>query len=376
MSTSDPEPLRAILASISASTPLIPRPETVAFSEIVPEPVTWLWHGLIPRGKLTVLDGDPGLGKSTLTIDLTARITTGQSMPFSHAVSDPADVILSTTEDALADTVRPRLEAAGADLTRVVAFSVRDAAGPRAMTLPDDLSALEEAVHRARAALVVIDPLMAHLSARYDGHRDQDVRRVLAGVTAMAERTGAAVLVVRHLNKGASSLAMYRGGGSIGIIAAARSGLIVGRDPSDDGKRVLAVVKSNLAEAVTSLSYTIEQAAIESAAGQISTSRVRWLGQTSLRANDLMEGGQEPRDQSGAGAEAVAFLRAVLDEQDLPAKEVKAAAADAGIASRTLDRAKQAIGVRAVKLGQPGSDGQQWAWHLPKNADAAEERRG
>src|SRR5262249_22936941 len=149
-----------------------------------------------------------------------------------------------------ADTIRPRLEAAGADLDRIHIFhAVRREGHEVIPSLPENLPELERAIRDRHAELVVIDPLMAYLGGGVDAHRDQDVRRALAPLAKMVERTGAAGLAVRHLNKGGASGGnpLYRGGGSIGIIGAARSGLLVARDPDDPERRVFAVTKSNLA---------------------------------------------------------------------------------------------------------------------------------
>ena len=233
----------------------------IRVSDVQPERVSWLWPGYIPAGKITLLDGDPGLGKSNLTLDLAARVTRGNAMPDGSQgdIMGPADVILLSAEDGIADTIRPRLEAAGADLTRVhVLESFPDAEGLETLPeIPDDLNRIERIVDARQAALIVIDPLMAYLSAGTNSFRDQDVRRALAPVKLLAERTGASVLVVRHLNKSATGSPIYRGGGSIGIIGAARAGLLVGTDPDDETgvRRVLATTK---AVTQNKISYTME----------------------------------------------------------------------------------------------------------------------
>src|SRR5215218_10051098 len=196
--------------------------DLVLVADVDRELVTWLWRDRIPRGKVTVLDGDPGTGKSTLTLTITAKVTTGSPFP-DGSRPEPADVILLSAEDEIGDTIRPRLEAAGADLERCwVLPDVREEGEPpRPPELPLDLARLEDLAKDRAAALVVIDPLMAFLSGAVDAHRDQDVRRVLASMAYMAARTGAAVLIVRHMNKSGGSSPLYRGGGSIGIVGAA-----------------------------------------------------------------------------------------------------------------------------------------------------------
>src|SRR5918997_427133 len=178
-------------------------------SEVEPEQVEWLWPGRLPLGKLAVLDGDPGLGKSALTLDLAARVSAGLELPDGG-----------------------RCGPAGADNERIVALTMIGVGtrAERLVSLTQDLDAIEAAIGRVGAALVVIDPLMAFLTGKTDSHKDQDIRRGLAPLAALAERKGAAVLLVRHLNKSAGGNALYRGGGSIGIIGAARAGLVVAPD--------------------------------------------------------------------------------------------------------------------------------------------------
>src|ERR687890_334782 len=209
------------------------RPVGTLLSEVEPEQVEWLWPGRLPLGKLSVLDGDPGLGKSVLTLDVAARVSAGLELPDGQRC-EPAGVVLLSAEDGLADTVRPRLDAAGADTQRVVALSsVPDGKTERSLSIPEDLPALERAIRRVEASLVVVDPVMAFLSGNTNSHKDQDVRRALAPLAKLAERTGAAILIVRHLNKASGGETTHRGGGSIGIIGAARSGLVVAEDPED-----------------------------------------------------------------------------------------------------------------------------------------------
>jgi AAA domain len=319
-----------------------------------------------PLGKLTVLDGDPGVGKSTLTLSIAAKVTTGSPFP-DRARPEPADVILLSAEDDIADTIRPRLEAADADLTRVFVLpDVRiEGEPPRPPELPADLDRLEAEVKDRAAALVVVDPLMAFLAGEVDAHRDQDVRRALAAMAYMAARTGAAVLIVRHMNKGVGGKPLYRGGGSIGIIGAARAGLLAAPDPDDDARRVLATTKSNLAAMPEALAYRL------AADDRHGVARVVWDGVTSHTAADLLRVRHEdPDDQAPARTEAEDVLREILSDGPVPARQAKALARDAGIAERTLDRAREAIG--AVTRREGFGKGARWLWSLPDPIDATE----
>jgi RecA-family ATPase len=201
-------------------------------SSVEPEEVSWLWPSWLALGKLALVDGDPGLGKSATTLDLAARVSAGKAFP-DGSPCEPGGVVLLTAEDGLADTIRPRLDAAGADTSKILSLAtVTDENGhERLLSIPEDLGLLEKGIRRVEARLVVVDPLMAFLSGETNSHRDQDVRRALAPLARLAERTGACVLVIRHLNKAAANNPLYRGGGSIGIIGAARMAFVVGKDP-------------------------------------------------------------------------------------------------------------------------------------------------
>src|SRR5262245_4712530 len=172
----------------------------VLLSSVQPERVEWLWPGRIPLGKLTIIDGDPGLGKSVLTLDLAARVTRGQAMPCEPREPgeecEPAGVVLLSAEDGLADTIRPRLEAAGAHVDRVLAIeSVPVGEGSRPPVLPDDIPLVRLACRRMEAKLVIVDPLMAYISAEHSAHKDQDIRRAMHPLAQMADETGVAVVV-------------------------------------------------------------------------------------------------------------------------------------------------------------------------------------
>jgi archaellum biogenesis ATPase FlaH len=232
-------------------------------SEVEAQQVRWLWSGRIPLGKLAILDGDPALGKSLLTLDIAARVTTGRPMP-DGTPTEQGGVVLVAPEDGAGDTLKPRLEAAKGDPAQVLLLNTVEHKGletdevyERTFTIPGDLVVLEEAIHRVKAVLVILDPLMAVLGPDINSFRDQDVRRALTPLAQLAERMGCAVVIVRHLNKGNSENKLYRGGGSIGIIASARVGLMVTLDPDDENKRVLFTVKNNLSKWANSYTYQV-----------------------------------------------------------------------------------------------------------------------
>ena len=352
-------------ACVSCASPL-ERAVMVRLGDVAPERVSWLWRGRLPRGKLVVLDGDPDKGKSTLSLDLAARISTGSPMPDGDPLDGPAAVVIMSAEDGIADTIRPRLDAAGADVSRIVAFTevVLPDGTTRTPSLPYDLAHVETAVMAEGAALVIVDVLNAYLGADVNGYRDQDVRRALHPLSKMAERTGACVMALRHLTKGSGGAnAVYRGGGSIGIIGAARVGLVAAVDPEDDTRRVLAVSKCNLAERATALAYRLVADELRDVA------RVQWEGPTEHTADGLLVLRDE-REHAGDddALDAVDALGDVLADGPVWVKEVFDAMRAAGFSRDQSKRAKSKLKARSVKVGKPGDAEQGWQWELPGSA--------
>ena len=324
-------------------------------SDVVPERVTWLWSARVPFGKLTVLDGDPGLGKSTLSLELAARVSRGLPLPGDEtAAYGPSGVVLLSAEDDLADTIRPRLDAAGADVTRVLALrTVPNGEDDLPPSIPDDLDYIHAAIRRVDAKLLIVDPLMAFLNGTVDAHKDQQVRRALHRLSNLAEDTGVAIIVVRHLNKASGGNPLYRGGGSIGIVGAARSGLLVARDPDDEHRRVIASTKCNLAAEPPSIAFHLEQ--------HDDASRIVWDGVSDHGAAALLATPIDA-DERTARDDARVFLMSVLGNGPMPAREVERLATEAGVSKRTLHRAKSEAKVRSIK-GYSG-----WTWELPEGA--------
>src|SRR5215212_1554274 len=315
-------------------------PVGIMLSEVQAETVEWIWERRIPLGKITVLDGDPGLGKSVLTTDLAARLTTGRAMPQGFRKRQPAGVVILSAEDGAGDTIRPRFDAAGGDPAKVVLLGTEETLG-----IPEDLDTIERAIKQVDAKLVIVDPIMAFLGEDVNPNSDKEVRRALTPVKQLAERLGVAVLIVRHLNKTPGGNHLYRGGGSIGIIGAARVGLLVGPHPDDEDLRVLAGQKSNLGPSPESLKYRIETAENNSA-------RVKYEGTVEMKPQDLLKGPQDEEERSAAD-EARDFLRSVLaGSVRKESNSVKAEAKSIGISETTLNRVKRSIGVKSVKVGE------------------------
>jgi AAA domain len=265
-------------------------PACFRLDRIPVRPIHWLWRPYLACGKLALLDGDPGAGKSLLTADLAARLTRGRRMPDGTWRPRKANVLFLNAEDALDDTLRPRLDAAGADLTRVfclggVQVEIADGAE---MSFPASFTALRRAVVAHEIELVVIDPMMAFFKPEVAANSDQVMRVALA---PLAARSGASVLLVRQLTKHGGRKALYRGGGSIGIIGAIRTALFLGRCPREPDRRILAMTKSNIGPTAPALACRLAEEA--------GRPRVQWLGECDATADELC---RPPLTRGGAGS--------------------------------------------------------------------------
>lgn len=260
-------------------------------SEYTTERVSWLWRGFIPYGKVTTLEGDPGVGKSTILLDLASRVTQGSLMPLgdqNEYLGTPNDVVVLSAEDGASDTIRPRLEAAGADLGRIHLVSgVREGADrdERGVALDRDVMRLENYIVKTGAKLVIIDPVVAMLGPTVDFHRDQDVRRVLKSLAQVAERRKCAVVTIRHLNKDKSGTLISRGGGSIGFVAAVRVAMLVVKHPTSENDRVLAVYKTNLSKPPQPAIYRFKDS------GNPDVASIEWVQRSNQTVQDLTGGG-------------------------------------------------------------------------------------
>ncbi|MBI5864817.1 MAG: AAA family ATPase [Planctomycetes bacterium] len=334
-------------------------------ADVQPQPIAWLWPNRIACGKLTLVAGDPGLGKSLATLDIAARVTTGTAWPDGATACEPGGVILLSAEDDPADTIRPRLDAAGADVSRTQLLrAVRrsEKSSESRFSLDGDLPMLEFAITRTpNAKLVIIDPISAYLGCRVDSYVNSEVRSLLAPLAELAGRTGVAIVLVTHLSKGGGGKAVYRAMGSLAFAAAARCVWLFAADRQDAKRRLFLSAKSNIAPDTPGMAYTIENGE----GGPV----VAWSAEpVTITADEALA------DPSGFGGDpssldsAKEWLRDSLAAGPMPADDVQAGAKAEGISRRTLSRAKSELGVKSIRQGY--GQGSRWVWSLPGGVDA------
>lgn len=334
-------------------------------SDVKAQPISWLWQGRIARGKVSMIAGNPGLGKSQLTAAMAAVITTGGHWPVDRTPCKIGNVVFVSGEDDAADTIRPRLEAVGADVSRCFILDmVRDVSRDgeqrqRSFSLQSDLPALASMLDEiGGAALVVIDPISAYLGS-VDSHKNADIRALLEPLGKFASQWGAAVMCVSHFNKGGgNSEALARVTGSLAFVAAARAAFVVVKDKDDERRRLFLTAKNNIGNDSEGLAYQVRGVTLDNG---ICTSRVEWESvPVTITADEAMCA--PVSDEEGESlADAKAFLRELLADGALPSKQVRADADGAGHSWRTIQRAQKALGIGAVKEGMRGG----WVWKLP-----------
>lgn len=322
--------------------------------------VNWGWAGYVPLGKLSMVEGDPGDGKSLLTIDLASRWSTGTTMPDGSNGAGPWPVILVSAEDDMDDTIVPRLIASGARLDHVHLIT-HGLTPDEPFDLINGVASLRALVMATGAKVIMLDPLAAFLGDGTDSHNDHSVRRALQPLKTLAEQTGAAVLVVRHLNKGAAGTkAIYRSSGSIGFVGAARAAFIVAQDPNDPAMRIMACTKTNLARKPPSLRYEITST-------DEGVPFVRWKGPAELSAQMILDGpgrpeseaAEEARSKSKEREYAGRFLLDTLANGPLAWKEILEIGKEDGQRARTLERARADVGLVKI-IGPEGPASTKW----------------
>jgi putative DNA primase/helicase len=349
------KPMKSMPAPVSGA------PVIVRMSDVAPCEVQWVWNGRIPRGRITLLAGRPGEGKSIATMDWAARVTTGRPWP-DGSPCPLGSVVLVAGEDDPADTIRPRLDAHGADARRVHLLQAVTRVGAlggtttAAFTLADLEPLVQTLAAVPDCALVIVDPIGSFLGGRVDAHRDNEVRAVLAPLAALAQRTGTAILLVAHQRKGAASHADDLVLGSRAFTGIARSVLHLLADPADDARRLLLPGKMNLSRPATGLAFTIGG----------NPARVLWEPDpVALTADGVLaaQAGGEG-DRRTERDDAAAWLREYLSHGPKLARDVLTDSKAVGFSKRTIDRAKPLAGVRTRKEAFGGG----WLWYLETSA--------
>lgn len=323
------------------------------------EQIEWLLYPFIPFGKVTIIQGDPGEGKTTMVLQIIAKLTRGEPILLNkksqkEAQQDseenlkqkvlsqdnpiqPVNVIYQTAEDGLGDTIKPRLLAAGADCSRVLVIDDRE----QPLTMLD--VRLEEAIMQTKARMVVLDPIQGFLGTDVDMHRANEIRPLMKRVAVLAEKYHCAIILIGHMNKNSNGKSSYRGLGSIDFQAAARSVLIVGRLKDEPETRVMCHVKSSLAPEGKSVAFRLDK-----------ETGFQWIGEYDISADDLLSG--EARGQKSRIAKE--FLLDILADGGMAQKKIEEEASKQGIKKKTLRNAKQELEIDSVKRGN------QWFWIL------------
>ena len=346
-----------------------PKLKLINMDSVEVEQIEWLLYPFIPYGKVTIIQGDPGEGKTTMVLQIIAKLTRGEpifpvtdtTMKIKEKRSDevnsgndgldgednmqeqssmsPVNVIYQTAEDGLGDTIKPRLLAAGADCSRVLVIDDSD----QPLTMAD--ARLEEAIVQTKAKMVVLDPIQGFLGAEVDMHRANEIRPLMKRVAVLAEKYHCAVILIGHMNKNSNGKSSYRGLGSIDFQAAARSVLIVGRVKDEPEVRVVCHTKSSLAPEGTSIAFRLDK-----------NNGFEWIGEYDISADELLNG--DGRGQKGRKAKE--FLLEILANGGMTQKKIAEKAEARGIKSKTLWNTKRELEIDSVKRGN------QWYWMLPE----------
>ena len=326
-----------------------PNLKLINMEQVEIEKIGWLLYPFIPFGKVTIVQGDPGEGKTTMVLQIIAKLTKGEAVLPSDSdesaleektmVLEPVNVIYQTAEDGLGDTIKPRLLSAGADCSRVMVIDDND----QALTMMD--ARLEEAIIKTNARLVVLDPIQGFLGTAVDMHRANEIRPLMKRVAVLAEKYHCAIILIGHMNKNSNGKSSYRGLGSIDFQAAARSVLIVGRIKDEPEIRVVCHVKSSLAPEGKSIAFRLDK-----------DTGFEWIGEYDISADDLLSG--DNRGQKIHAAKE--FLKEILASGSVAQTKVAEEAESRRIKKKTLWNAKKELEIDSVKIGN------QWFWMLPE----------
>ena len=323
----------------------------ICLGDIEAEEVEWLWYPYIPKGKITLLQGDPGDGKTFVALAIASIVSKGRRFPEDTYSKDRecGNVIYQTAEDGLGDTLKPRILKVGGDCFRIFVIDESQ----YQLSLTDER--IEKYMKEKSPLLLVIDPIQAYLGSGTDMHRANEVRPILAKVGRLAEKYGCAVILIMHLSKASQQHHVYRGLGSIDIAAAARSILLVGKDQKNPNERAIAHIKSSLAPIGDSIGFEIDP-----------EYGFLWKGRSYLTADDMLFGYK--KRETTMLDEAVEFLKIRLSESPVLANEIRSEAKAYGISDATLKRAKEKLKIMSIKIGYQGS----YFWSLEKDSNGVQ----
>lgn len=309
----------------------------INMSDVKSKPITWLWYPYIPNGKITILQGDPGDGKTTLILRIAAKLSKGELIIDQNEKREPINIIYQTAEDGLADTIKPRLEAAYADTSRV--YVIDDS--KKSLSMCDDR--LEQALLETKAKLVILDPLQAFLGANVDMHRANEVRPIMSHLAALAEKYDCAVVLIGHMNKSMANKATYRGLGSIDIPASARSVLLLSRIKEKPTIRVMVQIKNNLAAEGEPIAFELNK-----------KTGFKFLGKYEITVDELLNGTANLSKTEQAEKMIQSLLEdGVAKPQSLFVEQGKYR----NISERTVIAAKKNLDIKSYKING------HWFWN-------------
>ena len=310
----------------------------IKMSEIQSQEVEWLWYPFIPYGKLTIVQGDPGDGKTTLILNIAAKLSKGECMDSDMYFTEPMNIIYQTAEDGLADTVKPRLEQAEADCERIMVIDESD----KSLSMADER--LEEAIKKTNAKLLILDPIQAYLGSGMDMNRANEARDMTKKLGVLAEKYKCAIILIGHMNKASGNKAAYRGMGSIDFFAVARSVLLIGRVEGEPNIRAVVQIKNNFA------------AFGHPKAFELSEKGFSWLGNYEITADEVLSG-IAPKVNKLEQAK-ILICEMAKDSKIVQSNEIFDMAKEQGISKRTLENAKKELAIRAKKINNV------WYWEL------------
>ena len=317
-----------------------PELRLINMADVEATEVKWLWYPYIPYGKITIIQGDPGEGKTTLILNLAAILSKGEKLPESKIEYEPINIIYQTAEDGLADTVKPRLIAANAKYEKITVIDESTSE----LSFTDER--LEQAIIQTQAKLVILDPLQAYIGASVDMHRANEIRPIMKHLAEVAQRQQCAIVLIGHLNKAMGMKSSYRGLGSIDIPASARSVLLVGRIKDNPTIRVMAQIKSSLAPEGEPIAFELNK-----------ETGFHFIGKYDISVDDLLNG----TSSTSKLEQAEKLLNDMLsDGNPKSQKLMQQQARYRNISDRTLNEAKRNLNVKSIKV----KDG--WLWQLPK----------